>query len=587
MKSLPGLHRLHDSLINFFYDYLPLPCSLVLSTDPDYWHPMSIPQRGIQPTYFEIRFGRRQKRRDYNVHNQALSAKRGTPVLGAHAGMQDLFIPIRDQGKHVAWVVLGSFQAQLPSRDMCWAQWKAMRRVADADDASDFLLYVRARLDTPVVDAELRAELIPVLRDAGAALLGLGSALEAANAVDWLKAKRVTHKAPWRMWHYAESKRDRLNFDQGPYEAREVTPWDAEEFGLKRSPDSVLAFCPKDAGADAATALTQTARLQEAVFQICQQKPGLVAGRSGGEAALVLGAMDKRLQAQDLARSLQRQLGALLGSQPHVSWASQPSKPEELADAIARAEAGLRLALAQGQAMVEAPAASDESQALESLESLSHELAKAWADGRVEAARLARQKLAEAALKASGGRSEILKLNLRWCLAPLLLRLEMRNAGLGTEHEAQTWRAEIGQALEGAPTSRELVQRFGVLASSLGQRLLQPVAAERRQVLRRALRSLESQPESPEGLRGLARDLGVSRSRASRLLKSGSGAGFAQARTQARLAKAKRLLVESPLSLGHIAAECGWAAQAHFSRVFRAHEGLSPREYRKKNQNIS
>ena len=581
--ALPGFHRLHDSLINFFYDYLPLPCSLALTKDMNYWHPMSIPQRGMQSSYFEIRFGRRQQRRDYNLRHQARAAKGQGPVLGSHAGMHDLFIPIVDQGKTVAWVVLGSFQARLPGRDLCWAQWKALRRVPDADDASDFLLYVRSRLDTPVIEAPLRKALIPVLRDAGAALLGLSSALAAADGLDRLKSKVVTHRTPWRMWHFTESKRDRLNFDQGPYEPHEVMPWDAEEFGLRRAPDTVLAFCPRDPGADAATALAQTGRLQEAVFDLCQQRPGLVAGRSGGEAALVLAALDKGVQADNLARDLQRHLAGAMGATPHCSWAGQPRKPEELANAIYRAEGGLRLALAQGRSLVEAPAAVDEGQALESLESLSQEMAQAWSQGRVEAARLAMEKVVAAALKASSGRSEILKLNLRWCLAPLILRLQLRGAA-ASGASGQAWRREISPALDSAPSSRELVQRFAVLVESLGQRLLQPLTAERRQLLRQALQSLEALPESDQGLEGLARDLGLSSSRVSRLLKAGSGSGYVKARTQARLAKAKRLLAASPLSLANIASECGWVAQAHFSRVFKEQEGLSPREYRKKNQ---
>jgi len=182
-----------------------------------------------------------------------------------------------------------------------------------------------------------------------------------------------------------------------------------------------------------------------------------------------------------------------------------------------------------------------------------------------------------AALAASAGRPELLKLELRWCLAPLLARLERRGSQDELRHGLDT-------ALDQAPTPRELVQRFSSVGEDLGQRLARPAEGDRRQRLRRALNLIQERPEAPGGLGSLARDAGVSASRLSRLLKRDSGEGFARARTQARLEKARRLLAESAIPVANVAQECGWASAAHFSRLFHRAEGMTPQQYRKKKQ---
>jgi transcriptional regulator GlxA family with amidase domain len=48
-----------------------------------------------------------------------------------------------------------------------------------------------------------------------------------------------------------------------------------------------------------------------------------------------------------------------------------------------------------------------------------------------------------------------------------------------------------------------------------------------------------------------------------------------------RVSRARCLLMASPLSLAEVAAECGYADQAHFSREFRRHSGTTPFAFRK------
>ena len=51
-----------------------------------------------------------------------------------------------------------------------------------------------------------------------------------------------------------------------------------------------------------------------------------------------------------------------------------------------------------------------------------------------------------------------------------------------------------------------------------------------------------------------------------------------------RLSKATVMMKSSGASIGGIAAMCGYPNQLHFSRAFKKHYGVSPREWRDKNR---
>lgn len=52
-------------------------------------------------------------------------------------------------------------------------------------------------------------------------------------------------------------------------------------------------------------------------------------------------------------------------------------------------------------------------------------------------------------------------------------------------------------------------------------------------------------------------------------------------RVDARLARAKTLMIETSLSLTHIALECGFAEQSHFNHTFLRRVGFSPGTWRR------
>ncbi|EJC70781.1 DNA-binding domain-containing protein, AraC-type [Rhizobium leguminosarum bv. viciae WSM1455] len=99
--------------------------------------------------------------------------------------------------------------------------------------------------------------------------------------------------------------------------------------------------------------------------------------------------------------------------------------------------------------------------------------------------------------------------------------------------------------------------------------------------LRRATEFIEENCLRNIRLEELAGLTGLSQSHFSHAFKASTGIAPHQWQTNARLDKAKRLLVESENALTAIAAETGFADQAHFTRVFRKHVGITPASWKK------
>jgi AraC-like DNA-binding protein len=77
-----------------------------------------------------------------------------------------------------------------------------------------------------------------------------------------------------------------------------------------------------------------------------------------------------------------------------------------------------------------------------------------------------------------------------------------------------------------------------------------------------------------------AAELGFSERQASRLVRDRLGRSFNDHVTALRLARARRLLVESDLPVIEVAAEAGFGSLAHFNQVFRLRTGWTPSAFR-------
>jgi AraC-like DNA-binding protein len=78
----------------------------------------------------------------------------------------------------------------------------------------------------------------------------------------------------------------------------------------------------------------------------------------------------------------------------------------------------------------------------------------------------------------------------------------------------------------------------------------------------------------------IQKETGIHERKISVILKKHTQLTFKQYVNQLRIEHAKKLLVETTLSVSDIAYECGYNNVSHFNRVFKSEEACSPQEYR-------
>lgn len=78
----------------------------------------------------------------------------------------------------------------------------------------------------------------------------------------------------------------------------------------------------------------------------------------------------------------------------------------------------------------------------------------------------------------------------------------------------------------------------------------------------------------------IAQDLSFSPSYLTRYFKEKQGVSLMQFIDQKRFSKSKQLLADTELSIKEIREQCGYTDAANFSRKFRQHEGITPKQYR-------
>jgi len=99
--------------------------------------------------------------------------------------------------------------------------------------------------------------------------------------------------------------------------------------------------------------------------------------------------------------------------------------------------------------------------------------------------------------------------------------------------------------------------------------------------LRRAVDYIEENCTRAIRLEELAALTGLSQSHFSHAFKASTGLPPHQWQTQARLERAKHLLLNSEMPLTTVAVETGFADQAHFTRVFRKNVGTAPASWKR------
>lgn len=127
------------------------------------------------------------------------------------------------------------------------------------------------------------------------------------------------------------------------------------------------------------------------------------------------------------------------------------------------------------------------------------------------------------------------------------------------------------------PPQRVLVRPQYVVA----RRSTDVVAAED-PLVAEALRFIADHAGRPMGVAEVVRQLGCSRRALELRFRRSAGRSLLDEIQRSRLERAKRLLSETDLSVGEVAAAAGYASGSYLTRVFRQHCGMSPGRYRQR-----
>jgi AraC family transcriptional regulator len=99
--------------------------------------------------------------------------------------------------------------------------------------------------------------------------------------------------------------------------------------------------------------------------------------------------------------------------------------------------------------------------------------------------------------------------------------------------------------------------------------------------LRRVVERMRADLATNLDLKTLAAESGYSRNQFLRMFRTATESTPHQFFLQLRVEKAQSLMKNKSLRIIDIAASCGFASQAHFSRVFRQIVGVTPMQYRR------
>ena len=89
------------------------------------------------------------------------------------------------------------------------------------------------------------------------------------------------------------------------------------------------------------------------------------------------------------------------------------------------------------------------------------------------------------------------------------------------------------------------------------------------------------EPNRPWNIREMAKSVNFSPSYFQRMYKTAFNTSCMNDVIRARIELAKNLLIQTDLTSREIADQCGYQNETHFSRQFRQHTGVTPREYRR------
>jgi len=160
-------------------------------------------------------------------------------------------------------------------------------------------------------------------------------------------------------------------------------------------------------------------------------------------------------------------------------------------------------------------------------------------------------------------------------LAKSVLKLDVRASFGGVSAQLKDIREMYRESLRALGGPQEPEPEPAAEAANAGD-------GQVHRIVRAAMDIIQERYAEDLTLTSIAETLFVSPNYLSSLFKTETGSTFTHHLTKARMNRAKQLLRETNQKIYQICEQVGYADQAHFSRMFKALEGMSPFDYRTK-----
>lgn len=568
-------------LQNILTYYVDLPCFMIPAGDPKTWRAIVSPRRKNTPIDYE-NFEQWEERIRYNerIIHKVVAEKRA--VCQGLQGVYGLFVPVIARGHCVAVLQAGAFLREIPSPEALAAQWKGLTGRAPRQDDRDFVEYVRAVCDTPVLELKALDGLQRALETFAASVTGQMSGTLAAKELvalqDKVFARQLWHRQ-WVEWQVIQKKFFRFNGDP-----KTLMDWEVTELGIHRFPTTVLAAKREGSGQEWVDWL-DALQFQREARRIAPSLEETLAYPLDNYGVLLLSSADPKLgpakakaQLTATAEKFSQLMAKRFRCKVWIGAGHSDKSGIGLPGSYREAILALHLAVAKDKPLV---FFEDREQHEPSARTLRHKitaLTEALLDDAGAAALRSRKLFVQELLIETGGRPEAMRRLFLEAYHRLLEALEKRKQI--PAKDLADFESEATFQLDSALNLNEMVGRFEAGTDLLLGFLAQPVAGAKYFRLRKAREAVLESLQRPWTLASAAKQHGFSTSGFSREFSRFAGMPFSDFLLAHRLEKAKRLLTEGDTPLGLVAEACGFSSTNYFLQIFKKKVGSSPGQFR-------
>ena len=577
----------HDTIVNFFSDYISVPCFAIFQNDLKKWHQLVVDNKQ-RPQHFEIFYGKLNARTEYSQRCFKLAANTRRPVLGTHIGFYDYFVPILKNNRCEAFIKSGPFLKSIPSLEQLTQRFKELSGAPPGQADPQFLDFCRTSLEVQILNQEVLPHYLKLLQILAKILGSDKEETKLVMQIEKLKSTFFSQMIPNRMWNYVAVKESRLRW--GPWQMTELAPWDKSEFKISRHPTVVMAVMLRNPGNEQhneALSMIEAAEMQLACFEFTKKLPETITGRMGNEGVYFLTSPNPswdttktKLHLQDTARYIESFLIKKFKKKVFIGISTPTHSPQEIPEAFKEAVQALHLGLHIQKTILfsgDHYHAGDYFSEVSLYEWLPR-LLEASTQGAEKETQLIREQYIKSAIQSSGKNQENLRSHFLYALFFLLETAQKR--GLLTNDKAAELRRELLKKFSWSNTVADLLALFRYHLDLLNQIFLSPLRGERNIRLEQSREYILKNYQQSISLKELSSQFGMSESRFSQYFKRMYGVGFLDYLLQVRCDNAKRLLETTHLPINLVTRECGFRSANHFILCFKRRNKMTPRKYR-------